>query len=249
MDAIISIIIATYNAEKTLERCLNSILSQKTIKVELIIIDGGSNDSTVKIIKSFGGDIDYSISEPDMGIYDAWNKGVAISKGKWIMFLGADDFLLPGSLNIYLHILSTTNTERIDIISGQCRYYTKSGRYYKILGCPYKFEVFKHNMLISHGSTLHSRKLFRELGLFDLSYKRCADYDFLLRKQLSGLFIPKTLIGMQAGGASCSYSAVIESYRIKRKHNYSPLYSDLFYLLKGILNLMWEKTCVSILWK
>ena len=72
---------------------------QKTSDCELIIIDGDSSDSTLEIIKSFGDEIDVLISEPDNGIYDAWNKGINVSQGKWIMFLGADDQLFPNALS------------------------------------------------------------------------------------------------------------------------------------------------------
>ena len=97
----ISIIIATYNAEKTLQRCFDSIRNQKNEKIELIVIDGNSNDNTLSIIESNADIVDYYVSESDKGIYDAWNKGVKVSTGEWIEFLGADDKLLPDSLPLY----------------------------------------------------------------------------------------------------------------------------------------------------
>ena len=87
----ISIIIATFNAELRLSRCLDSIISQKTEEIELLIIDGGSVDGTLKLIDSYKGCIDFVLTEKDNGIYDAWNKGIRQAKGEWIMFLGADD--------------------------------------------------------------------------------------------------------------------------------------------------------------
>ena len=100
----ISIVIATYNAGKTLCNCLNSIVTQLTDDVELVIIDGGSRDNTNSIIESYGSQIAYHISEPDKGIYDAWNKGVKKAKGDWIMFVGADDVLLPEAIQTYLEV-------------------------------------------------------------------------------------------------------------------------------------------------
>ena len=93
MKKIISIIIATYNAEKTLKRCLNSIVSQKKDQLELLIIDGCSTDRTMDIVREFAESIDVIVSEVDKGIYDAWNKGIRLATGEWIMFLGADDYL------------------------------------------------------------------------------------------------------------------------------------------------------------
>ena len=97
----ISIIIATWNAEKTLRRCLDSIIPQLTDETELIIIDGGSKDSTNEIINSYGNNVAVHLSEPDKGVYDAWNKGIKTSHGEWIMFIGADDTLCPNAIQVY----------------------------------------------------------------------------------------------------------------------------------------------------
>lgn len=105
MKKIISIIIATYNAEKTLKRCLNSIVSQKKDQLELLIIDGCSTDRTMDIVREFAESIDVIVSEVDKGIYDAWNKGIRLATGEWIMFLGADDYLLEGAMNVYWNYL------------------------------------------------------------------------------------------------------------------------------------------------
>ena len=91
----ISIIIATFNAAKTLERCLQSIISQKQQEVELLVIDGQSNDETLTILEQYREHIDVIISEPDRGLYDAWNKGIRKSQGAWMWFIGADDYILP----------------------------------------------------------------------------------------------------------------------------------------------------------
>ena len=96
-----SIIIATYNAEKYLERALTSVVEGTSGDYELILIDGGSKDSTLEIIQRFKKYISYSLSERDKGIYDAWNKGIKKATGDWIMFLGADDRLLPGAIDKY----------------------------------------------------------------------------------------------------------------------------------------------------
>lgn len=104
----ISIIIATYNASKTLQRCLDSIVSQLTNETELILVDGGSKDDTNKIIDSYGDKIAVHISEPDKGIYDAWNKGVKAAHGKFVAFIGADDQMLPEAIRHYLDFLTST---------------------------------------------------------------------------------------------------------------------------------------------
>ena len=84
---LISIIIATWNSEKTLKRCLDSIIPQLTKNIELLIVDGGSIDKTNDIIDSYGENISFHISEPDKGVYDAWNKAITHSSGKWLSLI------------------------------------------------------------------------------------------------------------------------------------------------------------------
>lgn len=90
---LISIIVAVYNNAVTLQRCIDSVASQSYPHKELVIIDGGSTDGTVEIIKRNSDKIDCWVSEPDRGIYHAFNKGLDRTKGDWIYFLGSDDYL------------------------------------------------------------------------------------------------------------------------------------------------------------
>ena len=89
----ITIIIATYNAEINLQLTFNSLKLQYNKNFELIVIDGGSIDNTFEILNSYQDYISYMISEKDNGIYDAMNKGIEVSKGKWLLFLGCDDII------------------------------------------------------------------------------------------------------------------------------------------------------------
>lgn len=93
---LVTIILVTLNAGEVLRDCLKSILSQQEKNIEIIIIDGGSTDSTLGIINEFESSISYWLSEPDQGIYDAMNKAIPKATGKWIYFMGADDRLLAG---------------------------------------------------------------------------------------------------------------------------------------------------------
>ncbi len=94
--SLISIIIVTYNADKYIKDCIESIISQIFNNIDLIIIDGGSTDQTLEIIKTYDKHISYWQSEPDKGIYEAMNKAVKFARGQWVLFLGADDRLLDG---------------------------------------------------------------------------------------------------------------------------------------------------------
>jgi len=234
----ISIIIATWNAEKTLKRCLDSIVCQLTNDCELIIIDGDSKDSTNQIINSYNEYITYSVSERDNGIYDAWNKAIIEAKGEWLMFLGADDMLKPDFVSTYTKFLEIENVYDVDIISAKALLVDNDGKYLTTMGEPYSWDVFKYRMNISHGSTLHRRTLFDELGLFDTNIKICADYDFLLRKKMNARFIDKELIIMQYGGMSHSLKGVKDGYLVRAKNHSIPKLRNLIILAKASIGFL-----------
>ena len=96
----VSIIVSTYNADAFLAGCIESIIDQTYPYIELIIIDGGSTDATLSIIEYYQKHVTFFVSELDMGIYDAWNKGLSVATGDWIAFVGADDILLPNAIAI-----------------------------------------------------------------------------------------------------------------------------------------------------
>jgi glycosyltransferase involved in cell wall biosynthesis len=104
----ISIIIVTYNAAGTLQKCLDSLFKQTYPNIEIVIIDGKSTDATIKIIEENADKIDYYISEKDSGIYDAMNKALKHITGQWVYFIGADDELLPQFSDIVLELEDPT---------------------------------------------------------------------------------------------------------------------------------------------
>lgn len=220
MSKKITIIIATYNASSTLKRCLDSILVQKTSDCELIIIDGDSSDSTLEIIKSFGDEIDVLISEPDNGIYDAWNKGINVSQGKWIMFLGADDQLFPNALSNYLNLLNSNKLDaEVDYICGKNELLDNDGNVLKIFGEPPAWNRLKKSMVAAHVASLHNKHLlFDIVGNFNTQYHICADYELLLRKgrNLKFYFYPTKIAQMASGGISFSAKAIYQTYQVRR---------------------------------
>jgi len=193
-----------------LSRCLDSIISQKTEEIELLIIDGGSVDGTLKLIDSYKGCIDFVLTEKDNGIYDAWNKGIRQAKGEWIMFLGADDQLMPGALGMYLQFIRSMEGKICDYISARINYCNADGRLIKVIGKAWKWNEFKDKMTVAHVASLHNRSLFNQVGLFDTSYRICADYELLMRKRdkLAATFL-----------VSFSIAAIKETCRICNFHN------------------------------
>lgn len=248
----ISIIIATYNASITIKKCLESISSQKTDECELLIIDGNSSDDTVNIVKSYGGLVDYFITEPDVGVYDAWNKGIKESQGEWIMFIGADDVLLPNAIDGYLNILKhNIGAKEVDYICAKNEYVDKNGKLLRILGSEPTWNKMRKMNVAAHVASLHNRgRLFNEIGIYDLNFKICADYELLLRKgnRLKYLFIPNHIARMAVGGVSFSTRAVIETYHVRAKHHcVAPLFNVLLFLINWVAYILFviRKKCTG----
>lgn len=215
----ISIIIATFNAGRTLQNCLDSIREQKDDDIELLIIDGKSIDGTVDIVNRNKVLVDYFVSESDHGIYDAWNKGILASHGQWILFIGADDKLMPNALDRYRFFL-TKSTDSYDYISARAYYLNQYGKVIKIIGDKWDWKTFQTKMTVVHVASLHNRDLFEEIGFFDTAYKICADYELLLRKKdkLKAYFLNEVVVQMQTGGVSMSKKAIVETCEILDKY-------------------------------
>lgn len=212
----ISIVTATFNASATLDNLIQSIASTKNeVDVEFIIIDGGSKDNTVEIIKKYDNIVDKWITEPDKGIYDAWNKGVGLANGDWIMFLGADDELLPGALNSYLEFLSLKPGMSYDLVSSRVEMVDENGKTIRIKGWNWEWPKFLKEVTIAHPGALHSKLFFQNYGLFDINYKITGDYELLLRPKdkLKAGFFNQVTVKMSEGGASDSVRAMIEHKR------------------------------------
>lgn len=220
MKKIISIVIATYNAQNNIYKCLTSIENVISKDCEVILIDGNSKDDTINEIKRKEKIVDILISEPDLGIYDAWNKGIKLSSGDWILFIGSDDLLLKNSLSIYLKFLKNNDLEKCDYICAQNQYLNFDNKLIKNIGKEPKWNYMKYYMPAAHVASLHNKRLFDEVGYFDIKYKICADYELLCRKKnnLNYRFIKHQIAQMKTGGMSFSTKALIEQFIIRKKN-------------------------------
>ena len=167
----LSIVIATFNAGKTLSRALNSVINQSYQNWECVIIDGASKD------KQRDKRIRY-ISEPDKGIYDAFNKGWKLAKGEWIYYLGADDIITDNGLASLLE-----HSSKADAIYGDVEVVYNNIRK-KYIKSPSPELLGKH--LMSHQALIIKRDVIKSLNGFDLQYRICADSDLVLRALSSG---------------------------------------------------------------
>jgi glycosyltransferase involved in cell wall biosynthesis len=230
-----SIIIATFNSEKVIANCLNSIINQKEYDYEILISDGGSTDKTVSIIQSYADNITHFRTSPDNGIYDAWNKVLPYVQGQWILFIGSDDQLYSfDSLQLAKQqIISQkvkTNYVTFPLIMTDSNTKLLMNRTKKrIIGL---FKTGRMGLL--HGSTFHNRTMFDEFGYFDSSFKIVGDLDFSLRTWRSGITVFDTpiLTIFAIGGVSSNPKSrqlhYHEHKKVLIKHKY---YSSLMLLL------------------
>jgi glycosyltransferase involved in cell wall biosynthesis len=209
---LISIITATYNSENDIERCINSVLNQTYTDIEYIIVDGASKDATVDIIKKYDNrDIKW-ISEPDTGVYDAWNKGIDLAKGTWIAFIGSDDLLYPDAMQNYVDHLNN-GTHEVDFISSRVHVVNKNGIILRTLGWAWNWKTSRRENNIAHPGALHSKKLLIESHKYNTEYKIVGDYELMLRAgpDLKTDFMDIVTLKMQIGGLSDSYKVYLET--------------------------------------
>lgn len=198
---LISIIIAVFNGAATLQKCLDSVAMQTYPNKELVVMDGGSSDGTVSILKANGSSITYWESVQDNGIAHAWNKGLRKSQGEWVIFIGADDQLYDATVLSDMAKLLGGDTEN-DLVYGKIVF--SDGSYAgKVLGQPFNWITYKRRMMIPHTGCFQRKALFNEIGEFDESFRIAVDYEIFLRKPLiKAKFVPRLITAMGGEGMS-----------------------------------------------
>jgi glycosyltransferase involved in cell wall biosynthesis len=197
----VSIIVATFDAGRTLGRLIESIRGQDYRDWELLVADGGSTDDTKHIIESNADCIAYWHSHADAGIYDAWNQALPRARGRYVCFLGADDaWASPRSLST---LMAAAGAEPYDLVSSQGLVSTGSGEATRF-GSAWDYERLGRRMVVCHPGLLHRRGLFDEFGLFDIRYRIAGDLDFLLRlpPTLRTLHVPVDTVLIEGAGVS-----------------------------------------------
>ena len=225
---IITIIVAVYNGANTLQQCIDSVANQTYFNTELIIIDGDSKDGSVDLLKANSNEISYWISEPDQGIYNAWNKGLAHATGDWICFLGADDYLWDNRVLEIMVRSFIDLPDDVNVAYGQVMLLTKDDKPLYTIGKPWAQvkHLFIKSMSIPHPGLMHRNSLFKTNGNFDESFCIVGDYELLLRelKINDAAFIPIVLTGVRQGGVSCnskhSLKLLKEVRRAQIKHGF-----------------------------
>jgi glycosyltransferase involved in cell wall biosynthesis len=207
---LISIVTVVLNGEKYLTQAIESVLSQDYPNIEYIIIDGGSKDRTVEIIRSFENKIDLWISEKDSGIFSAMNKGIRLCKGEIIGILNSDDFYCG---NIFSSIVNAFTATDAEIVYGNMRISGKSER-------PDLSQMNKKPSVF-HPACFVRKSVYDEIGSYDEAFKISSDYEFLLRCVRNNVrfqYLDKDLTAFRPGGMSSKCASNIEGYHIMKRH-------------------------------
>ena len=236
----ISIITVSYNAVATIEQTILSVINQTYENIEYIIIDGGSTDGTIDIIKKYEDKIAYWVSEKDKGIYDAMNKGINISKGDIIGIINADDFFIHN--NVICNIIDAFKNEKVDILHGNIIYFDESKYKFRIKPCE-NIENIKKSMCINHPTCFVKKDIYEKFGYFNTKYEIAADYELMLRffkKNLNFKYINEDMIYFRAGGISNKFSknTLIETRDISISYGYPKYRANLLFLVLVIKNNM-----------
>ncbi len=242
---LLSIITVVKNDEKNIQKTIKSIISQKNVKYEYIIIDGKSTDNTLKKILKYKSKINKIISKKDNGIYDAMNKGLKIASGEVIVFCNSGDFFYKNSLQKVMGLFSNSNCDFV--FATVLRNYTKG----KILKYGYNFNrlLYNFDFATSHSTGFFlKRKIYNLIGNYNTNFKISADYDLyfrLYKRKFKGGFTKKNqkIGNMKSGGFSSKFTFfdhLIEETKI-RLHNSQNVFFVFLIFINAIFKNIFKK--------
>jgi glycosyltransferase len=231
----ISIITVVFNNRAVIEDALLSVARQKDADIEHIVIDGGSADGTLDIVKKHSDKISKFVSEPDHGIYDAMNKGIMMATGDIIGFLNSDDVLANDS--ILKHVSQLFENNNIEALYGDLEYVTAdlSKVIRSWISGPYDSNAFQKGWVPPHPTFYAKKEVYKKCGVFNLQFKIAADFELMLRfiekHHISLMYLPVVMVKMRLGGVSNHslkniFNANLEKYQAF-KTNHLPI--NLFY--------------------
>ena len=234
----ISIITVVYNNEDTIAECIESVLSQTYQNIEYIIIDGNSTDGTKEKIKPYLERIDYFSSEPDSGIFDAYNKGITRATGDIVGVLNSDDFFY--SEKTIEKIVKAFEVSGSDLVYGKGVFVSKENP--EVVKRIYPSNRFKNSHLLFGWIPLHptiyvKRKIYEEYGLYNKNYSIAGDYDISLRwfknEQIEKFFLKDWIVKMRLGGKSTTLA-------LQKKKSSEDIKIIKYHKLAGYLTLIFK---------
>jgi glycosyltransferase involved in cell wall biosynthesis len=229
-NPLISIITVVYNGVSTLEQTILSVINQTYKNIEYIIIDGGSTDGTVDIIKKYEKHLAYWVSEPDKGIYDAMNKGIEKATGEWINFMNSGDWFY--SKSVLTDVFNNKENVHSDVIYGSV-YSNINGKSNIIHVKPKKINSLKKKMPFCHQAAFTKSNIIPD---FDTMFKISADYDFFYKLYNKGYQFKEIDIDVAFyDGNGVSFNNFIlcsvEKFLIRKRYNNNMLYNIYIFMI------------------
>jgi glycosyltransferase involved in cell wall biosynthesis len=209
-DLLLSIITVCFNAAEYIEQTITSVMAQTYPNLEYIIIDGGSRDGTVEIIRKYESRLAYWHSRPDRGIAHAFNLGLAQAHGDWIVCLNADDILLTPTaiehMAPHLHFYQDDDVVFGQMVSLKRDQIPQAVPLCRSSGRPWRWQEFRRVDRIPPPAAFTRRHYFDRVGGFDETFRIAMDYELFLRARggLRARFVPLTLVGMRTSGLCVS---------------------------------------------
>jgi glycosyltransferase involved in cell wall biosynthesis len=236
LKPLVSIITVVYNCEQTIERTILNILKQDFENYEFIIVDGGSNDNTLNILKKYENQITKWVSEPDKGIYDAMNKGVMMANGEWINFMNAGDEFAICNFN---SLFDTMQNQECDVIYGDVIIKKENDVF--LLDQARPLQEMNYLLNFCHQSSFVRRKILIN-NPFSLKYKISSDYDFFLKifiKNYKFSYVNEPISIFELGGISTGISKKYLKERLLIIYDsHETLYNKLFFAFKFLKTLI-----------
>lgn len=238
----ISVITATWNCAATVESCLDSIGGQTHGNREHVVVDGASRDDTVSLLQSRRAQLAVLISEPDHGIYDALNKGIALATGEVVGFLHADD--IYAHPDVLAHVARAFSDPAVCAVYGDLQYVRQQDisqvvRHWKSSPCSTRRLAW--GWMPPHPTLYVRREWYKRIGGFDAGYRIAADYHSILQlfsqPDFKSVYLPEVLVKMRLGGASNrSLAAMLR----KTREDWNALRRSRVGALGGLGALAWK---------
>jgi len=207
---ILSVITASFNAVSTIRRCCESVAGQDCAPIEHLVVDGGSTDGTLDILRDCG--VRHE-SAPDAGLYDALSKGVRMARGEFVHILDADDWYAhPSALS---SVVAAMNAHEWDLCHARAAHVNASGHVVRVIGRDLDQRRLLKKMWVAQAAVVVRKAIYERYGAFSVGFRVAADYEFLLRiwDQVRVGFLDEILVQAAIGGISTRSENVVRSYR------------------------------------
>lgn len=235
---IVSIVTVVFNSEAMLEQTILGVLNQTYENIEYIIIDGGSTDGTLSIIRKYEERIAYWMSEPDEGISDAFNKGIATSTGQLIGMINSGDWYCDNAVEVVVN--SYKQREVCCIFHAKMQYWnTEMKPYYVFSG---NDSVILYRSTVYHPTVFVPKEIYNEINLYRLDFKNAMDYEWLIRAKLQNkkfCYIDETISNMLLEGLSDKLwlRTYVETMQARHLHGMNPIKNFLLFIKITVLTL------------